>query len=226
MIKRLLWVGVLVSLSMATHAQDPNAKVFQFSGLLIDGSNPDSAKAIPYARIRVNHTRQGALTNEDGFYSIPVGYYDTLYFSHVAYFPDRLIVANYLRDYQGNTPYIYAINYLIENPSAIDTVYIFPYNTPEEIRSYVLNMDGDPNSPEALAARNLDPRVMDALISSLPVDVGERVMVGRQMYYSYYENRNLLPAAISFNPVAAAALLQYILARTEKRKNKDLNYWE
>lgn len=224
--KHFFLLGLLLWAGLAVQAQDDGPSVFQFSGLLIDGSHPDSAKAIPYAQIRVNHTRQGALTNEDGFYSIPVGYYDTLYFSHVGYYPDRLIVANYLQNYQGNTQYIYAINYLIENPAAIDTVYIFPYNTPEELRSYVLNMDGDPNSPQAIAARNLDPRVIDAMINTLPVDASERIMVGRQMYYSYYENRNLMPTALQFNPVAAAALLQYILQKTEKRKNKDLNYWE
>ncbi|MCB0837526.1 MAG: hypothetical protein KDD99_12735, partial [Bacteroidetes bacterium] len=79
--------------------------------------------------------------------------------------------------------------------------------------------------PEQIARQNLDPETLHTIMETLPVDGGERLMVARQMYYDYYQTKNLIPT-IGFDPVAATRLLQYIVDRSKKKKNKDLNYWQ
>lgn len=218
-------LSLLLYLPAWLQAQEPNQdpRVYQFSGLILSRT---SEEPIPFAQVQVNHTRQGSLTNPDGFYSVPVALGDTLYFTHLGYYPAKLIVKDYLEDYQGDqTQYIYAITYLLEDTFAIDSVYIFPYDTPEELRTAVINMDIQESFATKAARENLDPRVLHSLMQTLPVDGGERLMVARQMYYDYYQNKNLLPVA-GFDPVAATRLLQYVAEKAKRRKNKDLNYWE
>ncbi|MEM9986616.1 MAG: carboxypeptidase-like regulatory domain-containing protein [Bacteroidota bacterium] len=218
----LIVLGIILMIPAWTQAQN-DPRVFQFSGLILSRTTEE---AIPFAQVRVNHTRQGALANPDGFYSVPVALGDTLYFSHLGYYPSKLVVKEYLDDYQGDkSQYIYAITYMLEDTFSLDSVYIFPYDTPEELRTAVINMDIQESFAERAARENLDPKVLHTLMQTLPVDGGERLMVARQMYYDYYQTKNLLPT-VGFDPVAATRLLQYIAEKAKRKKNKDLNYWE
>ncbi|MEM9932692.1 MAG: carboxypeptidase-like regulatory domain-containing protein [Bacteroidota bacterium] len=197
-------------------------EIYQLSGMIISET---SESAVPYVTVRVNNTRRGVVSNSEGFYSIPVTEYDTLYFNHVGFHPTKFVIRDYLRTYSVNSQYIYAVNYMREDTLTLAPVVIFPYNTPEEIKTAVVNMDILENTPESFAKANLDPTVMDAIIKTLPVDGDERLMVGRQMYYDYYQNKNLVPTA-GLNPLAAMRLLQYVVEKSKRRKDKDLNYWE
>ncbi|MEM6802831.1 MAG: carboxypeptidase-like regulatory domain-containing protein [Bacteroidota bacterium] len=217
-----LLVLLIFALPQAVQAQENG--IFQISGMVISKT---SSEVIPFVRVQVNHTRRGAITNSEGFYSIPVGSADTLYFNHIGYHESKLVVRDYLDEYQGDVSsgYLYVVNYLLEDSLAVDTVFIFPYDTPEELRTAVINMD-ILESPEEKAARdNLDPEKLHTLMATLPVDGNERLQVARNMYYDYYRTRNLVPT-IGFDPIAATRLLQHIVNRTKKKKNKDLNYWQ
>ncbi|GAB4412793.1 MAG: hypothetical protein OHK0039_19110 [Bacteroidia bacterium] len=212
----------LFFLPLLVSAQD--YKVYQISGLVISKTTEEP---IPYVRIQVNHTRQGAISNSEGFYSVPVGLGDTLYFSHIGYHQAKLIVYDYMEEYQGDisSQYIYAINYLLEDTFALDSVFIFPYDTPEELRTAVVNLDISTDPLTQNARDNLDPKKLHAVMATLPVDGNERLMVARQMYFDYYQTKNLMPT-VGFDPLTATRVLQEVLARTRKKKNKDLNYWE
>jgi hypothetical protein len=204
-------------------AQQKDTTAYQLSGLLISEGERD---AIPFARVQINSSRSGVMSNTDGFYSVPVRATDTLFFNHMGYYPSQLIIADYLKEYKvKGTPYLYAITYLREDTFMLPVVKIFPYNTPEELRSAVVNMDFPTDGAAVYAKENLDPELIHAIMQTLPVDSDERLIVGRQMYYNYYLNKNLAQTA-SIDPLAAARLLQYIANKAEKRKNKDLNYWE
>ena len=222
--KHLIWVFLgLFLLPALSQAQDNRYKVFQFSGLVVSQS---SEQPIPFVRIQINHTRAGAMSNSDGFYSVPVGLGDTLYFTHIGYHTAKLVVREYLNQYQGDkSQYIYAINYLLEDTFSLDSVFIFPYDTPEELRTAVVNLDVSKFALEQNARENLDPKTLHAIMATLPVDGNERLLVARQMYFDSYQTRNLLPT-IGFDPITATRLLQEVLRRTQKRKNRDLNYWD
>ncbi|WNJ21089.1 carboxypeptidase-like regulatory domain-containing protein [Pontibacter sp. G13] len=213
----LLWL-----LPLVVSAQDED-KVYQFSGLIISKT---TSEPIPYVRIQVNHTRRGAVSNSEGFYSIPVGLGDTLYLSHLGFHASKLIVGDYMEEYQGDkSQYIYAIHYMLEDTFQTDSVVIFPYDTPEELRTAVVNLDLDVDPLTAIAEDNMDPSTLHLLMETLPVDGGERLMVARQTYFDNYTRKNLLPT-VGFDPVAAVQLLQYVVDKAKRRRTKDLNYWE
>ena len=86
-------------------------------------------------------------------------------------------------------------------------------------------MDVISNSPDQIARENLDAETLHTIMETLPIDGGERLMVARQMYYDYYQSKNLIPT-IGFDPITATRLLQYVVNRAKKKKNKDLNYWQ
>ncbi len=224
MIRKLLFaciLGVIPAWLSAQNRVDANS-IFQITGMVVSETT-DSA--IAYARIQVNHSRRGAIANETGFYSIAVNLRDTLYFSHVGYHDSRLVVADYLRGYQGDrSQYIYVVNYMREDTLTLEDVVIFPYDTPEELRTAFLNLSSRETAFDRAAKDNLDPRRLHDIMRELPVDGNERLMVARQLYYQEYQQQNLLQTA-AIDPIAAARLLQYIVDKAKLRKNKDLNYW-
>lgn len=197
-------------------------RIYQMSGMILTQENDSS---VAYAKVQVNRSRQGTLTNAEGFYSIAVTETDTLYFTHIGHYPGRLIIKDYLQKYKTTSQYLYSVNYLRRDTLTLAEVNIFPYNTPEELKTAVVNMDILHDSPEAIARQNLDPDVIHAIIQTLPKDGEERLMVARQRYYDYYQTKNLMPG-VGMDAVAAMRLLQHIVQKTKKRKNKDLNYWE
>lgn len=214
-------LGVLPLLGLAQERIN-SSTVFQFTGLVVSETTSDS---IPYVRIQVNNSRRGAIANEEGFYSIAVNLRDTLNFSHVGYHDAQIVVAEYLKDYKGDrSQYIFLVNYMLEDTFEIDIVYIFPYDTPEELRSLVVNMGSTESALEKAARSNLDAGVLHELMQNMPIDGGERLMVGRQMYYNQYQQQGIMQTA-GINPVAAAQLLKYIASRAKKKKVRDLNYW-
>lgn len=221
-IRNLLFI-FLAGLPVWLTAQEMGPqRVYQMSGLVV---SQESSEKIPYVRVQVNHTRQGTIGNAEGFYSIPVTAYDTLYFSHVGYHSSMLVMSEYLKKYKGKSQYLYSVNYMREDTLTLDITYIFPYNTPEELKTAVVNMDVLNGSPDQIARQNLDPEVLHAIIQTLPKDGEERLMVARQRYHDYYQNKNLLPG-VGLDAVAAMRLLQHIVEKSKKRNNKDLNYWE
>ncbi|MEZ4828288.1 MAG: carboxypeptidase-like regulatory domain-containing protein [Bacteroidia bacterium] len=220
---RKIILPFLLILPVLLSAQSTNPNILQISGMIISKT---TSEPVPYVKVQINHTRNGAMSNSEGFYSIPVGLGDTLYFTHIGFHDSKLIVRDYMESYKGDkSQYIYVVNYLLEDEYYLEPVNIFPYDTPEELRTAVINMDILDNSLDQIARENLDPRTLHAIMETLPIDGGERLMVARQMYYDYYQQKNLLPTA-SIDPITATRLLQYIVQQSQKRKNKDLNYWE
>jgi hypothetical protein len=121
---------------------------------------------------------------------------------------------------------LYAINYLIEDSINIPVVEIFPYDTPGELRTAIVELDLPERFESRNARENLDPLVMDDLIANLSIDKGERMNVGRQLYYYRHQTRSIAPTANIFDPIAVYQLLKYINDKSTERKNKDLNYWQ
>lgn len=225
-IRHFILLFILITIGEAVQAQGMlDKKVWQLSGLIV---SKETREPVPFARIRVNHSRRGILANREGFYSIPVVEEDTLFFYSIGYQVTSFVIKDYLDNYGGNkeSQYLYAINFMIEDSIEIPVVEIFPYDTPGELRTAIVEF----NLPEEMETRNarenLDPLVMDALIENLDIDKGERIAVGRQLYYNQHQTRSLAPTATLFDPIAVYQLLKYINDKTKERKNKDLNYWE
>ena len=198
-------------------------KVYQLSGLVI---GKESQEIIPFVKVQVNHSSVGDLSNKEGFYSLPVTEKDTVYFEHVVYKRTKLIIRDYLKEYKNeNGVYLYVITYMREDTISLPLVKIFPYNNNEEVKTALVNMDMVRTLNDQ-ARENMDPKILHAIMQSMDADEAERYFLGRQMYYQQYNNHNVIPTA-GFNAMAAMRLLRYIVNESkEKRRKKNLNYWE
>ena len=86
-------------------------------------------------------------------------------------------------------------------------------------------MNVNPSMEEVNARENMDPRVMATYIKNMDLDEGERILVGRNLYYQQHQNAMKAPVLPLFDPVAAYQLLKYINDKAKKGRDKDLNYW-
>lgn len=218
----ILLCGIFL-ISQQAYSQLPR-KVFQLSGLVVSqsGQNP-----VPFAKVSIKDSRRGGYANMEGFYSLPVYLTDTVYFTSIGFKPTVFVVADYLKEYQGNasSDFIYAINYLLEDSITLPLVQIFPYNNQMELKTAILETDIPEEIENVNARNNLDPNVLDFLIQNLDIDEGERVMVARQMYYNEQLHKNVAPTATLFDPMAIYQLLKYIQTRTKDKRTRDLDYW-
>lgn len=204
------------------HAQ--TKRVYQLSGLIV---NKDSHEAVPYVQVRIGGRRSGTVANSDGFYSIPVVENDTIYYSSLGFRTTRFVLANYLKEYQGdpNSAYVYAINYIEEDSILLGGITIFPYNTPGKLRTAIIETEV-PEDIESVNARdNLNPKVMDELMHTVPIGANERILIARQLYYKEQMHKNVMPTMPLFDPIAVYQLLRYINEKAKVRKDKNLDYW-
>jgi hypothetical protein len=201
-------------------------EVWQLSGLIV---NQESMDPIPFARLGVLHTRRTSIASDQGFYSIPVTLDDTLYFFCLGFKPSFLVIKEYLTSYEGDagSGYIYCINYLKEDSISLETISIWPWDTPMELRTALLENKSSHEDELAFARDNLDPQVMEELMKGLPADTDERLNAARSAYYNRYLSAHVAPTASLLNPMAIFALLKYINEKTkEKKRTQDLNTWE
>jgi hypothetical protein len=217
-------VCVVLLLPFGLKGQLRDQRIYQLSGLVVSkGSN----EPIPFVKIQINKSRRGTVCNQDGFYSIPVVDSDTLYFSSIGFQTSVFAVGEYLKAYKGdaNSAYIYAIHYMREDSIVLPSVMIFPYNTAHELRTALIETKV-PEMIESVNARdNLNPEVMDRVMSTLTVDEGERIMTARQLYYNQYLRKNVMPTMPLFDPIAAYQLLRHINQKAKERKQDNLDYW-
>lgn len=208
----------------ASAQQASGERIYQLSGIIL---NEDNGQPIPFVRVSVNNTRRMTVANHEGFFSIPVVPTDTLFFYSLGHRSARLIVADFLRAYQGDTSTytLYAIQYLKETDVQIDSVNVFPWNTPEELRLAILNMPRPANDPNSLANANVDPALLAYLAESLPVDEGERQSAALQRYYMEYAQRYQRGNVTFFDPFAVYRLVDYISQKNRQKKEKVYNYW-
>ena len=200
-------------------------KVWQLSGLVV---NRGSEEPVPFATIRINHSRRGMICNTDGFYSLPVVETDTVFFRSLGYHEGILVVADYMKAYQGdkNSPYIYAIHYLDEDSIVLKPTVIYPYSSPGVLKTAMISNRSPQYSMEQVAMGNMDPQTLDSYIKTLEADAGERALVAQKMYYQQYQTQNVAPVMPLFDPVAVYRLLKMINDKSKSKKDKDLNYWE
>lgn len=198
--------------------------VYQLSGILVGKKN---AQPAAYAVIRINHSRRGVIADEKGFYSIPVVPGDTLYFSCLGYKKSGFVFSDYLKAYEGDkeTQFVYAINYLEEDSVVLPTITIYPYDSPEKIRTAILAMGIPDGSPDDLARDNLDPEVMRYLMEELPRDGGESISIGDKLYSDRVMAANKVATVPFFDPIAMGRFIGYLSERSKQKKEKIYNFW-
>lgn len=203
---------------------DPAARIYQLSGLVI---GQKSGEPVPFALVRVGTSRRTTTATADGFFSLPVLGGDTLVFQSIGYRYAKLSIAEYLKDYKGDVKgqYIYVVVYLAEDSITLPNQVIFPYRTPEELRTALLNVPMSDNDPNAVARAIMTPELMAEYVQTLPVDSKERQAAAAQQYYLNYKAQNSIANVGLFDPFAVARMVGYLKRKAKTEREKTYDYW-
>jgi len=200
-------------------------KVYQLSGLVLDRQ---TGEPVPYTKIETVRNKRIVFANKEGFFSIPVTEQDTVVFSSVGYKQSILSIQAYLKAYKPNPDeiYIYEIHYLLQDTITLPTIYIFPYRTPEELKTAILNMPMEQEVSMARAQQNVSPELMKYFFENLPADPEERKAIALQRYQELYHRRNVMPFYPLMDPLAVYRLIDYLAKKSKKENQVNLGTWE
>jgi 5-hydroxyisourate hydrolase-like protein (transthyretin family) len=216
----LTFIGIILSIDCkAQTGGKEKEKVYQLTGLVL---NRVTGAPIPYTKITINKRLRMAYTNEEGFYSLPVEAGDTVNFFHVGFYPAKLPIADYLKNYKPDTEYLYEIQFMLEDTITLPTVTIYPYKTPDDIKNAIKYMNTPIDIPIDQAQAHITPELMSFFMNNLPTDPNDAQNVARQRYMQYYSNTNVRPTfGVDF--VAVYNLINYIGKKKKEKQDRILN---
>lgn len=157
-----LTVGLLVLMLLAAPAARAQGQrpVVQFSGIIATG---DSLLGVPGAAVFVPRAGRGTLTNEYGYFSLPVLAGDSIVIRSLGYGNQWVVIPP---DYPRQSYSV--IIELKEDATVLPEVRIFPYATERAFKEAFLALRL-PTEKGSSAAANLNPEAMRKLFIALPV---------------------------------------------------------
>jgi hypothetical protein len=128
-------------------------KIIQFSGLIVSG---DSMHGIPYASVYIPKTGKGVISNQIGFFSIPVHPLDSVVFLASGY---KALGYKVSKDSPEN---LSVVIHLKEDTLTLPAIEVFPYYTEELFKKafLALRLTDDPS-------KNIEKTMNDRLIAML-----------------------------------------------------------
>ena len=157
-------------------------RVIQLSGVVI-GS--DSSRAIPGVHIYVPKAGRGDVTNNAGFFSMPVLVGDSVVISAVGFVRQHYIVPPHPSDF------LTLIIEMVEDVTFLNTVTIYPFPTEEVFKQAVLALN-IPLDERGIDQKNLNEELMALMVRTQPMDAN--------MNYRYYMDQTSSGFTDRFQP--------------------------
>ncbi|WP_245539658.1 carboxypeptidase-like regulatory domain-containing protein [Pontibacter roseus] len=170
-------------------------RVVQLTGFVTIG---DSLYGVAGVNVFIPKTSRGTQTNQYGFFSLPVLTGDSVVFSAIGYKKQYLIIP---QNYQSQGYSI--IMQMQEDPTELPTVNVFPWATERDFKDAVLAVKL-PDDGMAVALRNLDPKRLEELFGTTPMDGNANFRTWNMQNVQKQEQRNMFPTVSPF------AILQLI----------------
>jgi len=220
MIKNFILLFVLVLLGFATYAQERQPSVanpksaskskpiVQFTGLVVSGEN---AFGVPGVTIFIPKTRRGTVTNNVGYFSIPVLEGDTTVISATGYKRQRYVVP------AGNDASHSVIFYLQADTLVMPSVEVTPYGTEELFKKAFLALDMT-NRDVISARNNLDPFLMENMKEDMGMTATENARFYTNQEIKKLDRRYQAPTLSLTDPFAWAQFIQSVKRGDLKKK--------
>ncbi|WP_246000883.1 carboxypeptidase-like regulatory domain-containing protein [Pontibacter diazotrophicus] len=202
----LLGLLLLLGTTEEAAAQGQAGRVVQLSGFVATG---DSLFGVAGVSVYVPNSTRGTVTNEYGFFSVPVLAGDSVLFSALGFKKQYLIIP---KNYSSQSYSI--IMQLQEDPTELPMVDVFPWATERDFREAVANVKL-PDEGRAIAMRNLDPERLEELFKTTPMDGAGNFRHGMNQQQQLQQNRYMYP---TINPMAIPALIKSIMNGDFKQK--------
>ena len=171
----ILFFGFIFVAGTSTSAQaQGETEVVQLSGLVL---GEDSTSALAGVNVYVPTAGRGTITNQYGYFSMPVLPGDSVLFSTVGYKRQYYVVPK--RQYESLTV-------IVELPT--DTTYlpaitVFPFPTEQVFKEAVLALNLPDNDQYANMRGNLDENLLARMFEVMPMD--------GNMNHRYFMNQRL-----------------------------------
>ncbi len=194
---------VILSLSFGAFSQkdstdtDPNSKLVQFSGVIVN----DSLGAIPYAYVRKKNSNNGTVSDYYGYFSFVAEKGDTILFSSISYKDTYYIIPDTLSNSR------YSIIQLMQpEATELDAVQIYPWPSKDQFIKAFMNLDI--GNEYDLAHKNLKRQELAAQARGVSNDsyLSYRDMAREQQQKIYTNGQ--APSINLLNPVAWGKFIQ------------------
>ena len=202
--------GVLLVMAFfvlnAAQAQDnPEKKVIQLSGIIL---NADSTDAIPGVNIYVPTKGRGTSSNHFGYFSMPVAEGDSVIFSFIGLERQSFKVPE-----KVDSDKLSLILTMMEDAITLGEVEVMPYPTEEEFKNAVLAMHVEDDIP--LDRGNLSPQLLLRWAEEMPASGNEN--------FRGFQNQQMMQIQDRYGPRSFPLLNPFAWANFIKSiKNGDL----
>ncbi len=216
MIRNLRYIFLLLTVlsvfKIKAQNRNPKDSVIELYGIVMTS---DSLRAIPSASVIIQHKGRGAITNNDGVFSIAVVKGDKVTFSSIGFKDREYKIPSNLPDNQYSL-----IVLLVNDTNYLPATILKPRPTREQFERDFANTKIADDQYE-IARQNTDEQKRRALMAVLPADGQEAVRYQMQQQAAKYYSQGQLPQMNIFNPMAWADFIQAWKRGDFKNKNNN-----
>jgi len=207
---RTIYLFFLVALLLLPGAESARAqgevKAIMFMGILTGGNN---SEPLVGASVSIPRAGRGILTNEVGYFALPVYPGDSIEFSHVGYKKQYHVIP------RVNEPTYSRIIEMQEESTLLREVKVYPYPTEEDFkRAFLSSRLPDEKERENLA-RNTDPTYLKQMAARMGMGPAANARYFFDQQNTYIANRTAITTIPFLNPFAWASFIRSV-------KNGDL----
>jgi len=209
-----------VSLGSQTALAQGEQKAIMFTGVVVAGKNTER---LPGAYIFIPRAGRGTLTNNVGYFSIPVFPGDSIVYSYVGYRTQYHVIP---REY--NDPTYSAIIQMQESVTMLAEVRVYPYATEEEFKKAFLALRLPDQADRDALARSTDMEYITRMAAQMPnnAQTNYRYTMDQQLFgRESAANKGFATTFPFLNPFAWGRFIKSVQDGDLKTKEyrKDLN---
>lgn len=210
----------VVSLGGHTAFAQGEQKAIMFTGVVVAGKNTER---LPGAYIFIPRAGRGTLTNNVGYFSIPVFPGDSIVYSYVGYRTQYHVIP---REY--NDPTYSAIIQMQESVTMLAEVRVYPYATEEEFKKAFLALRLPDQADRDALARSTDMEYITRMAAQMPnnAQTNYRYTMDQQLFgRESAANKGFATTFPFLNPFAWGRFIKSVQDGDLKKKEyrKDLN---
>ncbi len=190
-------ISILICLKTAIIAQS-KGRYIQLSGVILN----DSLQPLPYVSVSVKNTKQGTISDFNGFFTFVVKPGQELYFFSINHqrmkytVPDTLTLKHYS-----------IIQVLPKDTVMMQEVVVYPWPTKEQFKQAILNLKLTESDYER-AYKNMQREDIRIAAKSINMDAGENFTFLMNQQYSKLYSAGQYPGVSLLNPIAWAKFIE------------------
>lgn len=203
---------LLVCASFISRAQTKKPeRLLQLSGKVMV-LETDSLKGLPFASVLIRKKKQGAVTNDKGFFTLVASPGDVVEFVSIGYKDAQYIVPDTLKATH------FAIAQVMKRDTVtLEGVTVYPWPTKDEFKAAFLKLNV-PNDDLNRAQKNMAADEMRELVNGIAMDGADNYRYSMEQRYQRLSYIGQYPPNQLLNPFAWAKFIQALKAGKLKRK--------